>query len=132
MILATEGYSSSGSAAITVGSGGSTSSASSSPVSTPTTPPSTGGGTVAEWGQCGGIGWSGATACVSRGCYIVFIIDWLTDLDHYIPLISIHLYRNQLILLSVSLRLRHKCKYSDAAIVLLSIVAGTSLSRLYF
>ncbi|RPA78888.1 hypothetical protein BJ508DRAFT_416250 [Ascobolus immersus RN42] len=33
--------------------------------SQPTQPPATGGGTVAKWGQCGGIGYSGATGCVS-------------------------------------------------------------------
>ncbi|KAJ7018385.1 carbohydrate esterase family 1 and carbohydrate-binding module family 1 protein [Mycena alexandri] len=34
---------------------------------TPTAPPTgtPSSGTVAEWGQCGGIGWIGATACVS-------------------------------------------------------------------
>ncbi|CAE6444696.1 unnamed protein product, partial [Rhizoctonia solani] len=31
----------------------------------PTTPPSGGSGTVPKYQQCGGIGWSGATACVS-------------------------------------------------------------------
>lgn len=40
----------------------STSSTSPPPVTT-TTPPAT--GTVAHWGQCGGIGWTGGTVCVS-------------------------------------------------------------------
>ncbi|OBZ74435.1 Exoglucanase 1 [Grifola frondosa] len=40
--------------------GGSTTTA---PSTTPTQPSS--GGTVAEYGQCGGIGWTGATECVS-------------------------------------------------------------------
>ncbi|KAF5382254.1 hypothetical protein D9757_008952 [Collybiopsis confluens] len=35
---------------------------SSTPTTSPTTPP---GGTSQEWGQCGGIGWTGPTACVS-------------------------------------------------------------------
>ena len=30
-----------------------------------TTTSSSSGGTSAEWGQCGGIGWTGPTACVS-------------------------------------------------------------------
>lgn len=46
----------------------------------PTTPtttatpnqPTTGSGTVAQWGQCGGIGYSGATSCVSPyTCHVV-------------------------------------------------------------
>jgi len=66
-ILATEGYESSGSSQITVSAGGG------SGGGTTTTPPtssasstSTGtGGTQAEWGQCGGIGWTGPTTCVA-------------------------------------------------------------------
>ncbi|KAJ3841720.1 xylanase [Lentinula raphanica] len=68
MILATEGYSSSGSSTITVGQGTGTgsSSAPSGPSSTSTAPSSVPtGGSVAEWGQCGGIGYSGPTACAS-------------------------------------------------------------------
>lgn len=39
------------------------------PVSTPSQPAS---GTVAQWGQCGGIGFTGATACVSPfTCHVV-------------------------------------------------------------
>ncbi|EIM80563.1 uncharacterized protein STEHIDRAFT_104851 [Stereum hirsutum FP-91666 SS1] len=42
----------------------------STPVVTPTTSstgsaPTGGGGTVAHWGQCGGIGWTGGTVCAS-------------------------------------------------------------------
>ena len=33
--------------------------------SVPQNPPSQPAGTVPQWGQCGGIGWSGATACVA-------------------------------------------------------------------
>ncbi|EPS43164.1 hypothetical protein H072_2960 [Dactylellina haptotyla CBS 200.50] len=77
MIMATEGYFSSGSATITVGSGGST------PTTTATTRASTattrtttaaggggggGGGCSAMWGQCGGIGWTGPTCCSSGTC----------------------------------------------------------------
>ncbi|KAF9257733.1 cutinase-domain-containing protein [Marasmius fiardii PR-910] len=50
------------------GSGGSPGSTTNAPTSTASVPPSnpTGGsGTVAHWGQCGGSGWGGATACVS-------------------------------------------------------------------
>ncbi|KAF6814877.1 glycosyl hydrolase family 11 [Colletotrichum plurivorum] len=70
MIVATEGYFSSGSATITVGSssgGGETS----PPPPTTNPPPSGGGGSVsthkcaAKWDQCGGSGWSGATCCQS-------------------------------------------------------------------
>ncbi|KAF6795392.1 glycosyl hydrolase family 11 [Colletotrichum sojae] len=70
MIVATEGYFSSGSATITVGSssgGGETS----PPPPTTNPPPSGGGGNVsvsmcaAKWDQCGGSGWSGATCCQS-------------------------------------------------------------------
>ncbi|KAK7702187.1 hypothetical protein SLS64_009765 [Diaporthe eres] len=45
------------------GSTGTTTSSSSS--STPTTGTGSGSGTVAQWGQCGGTGWTGATTCAS-------------------------------------------------------------------
>ncbi|KAJ7730253.1 glycosyl hydrolases family 11-domain-containing protein [Mycena maculata] len=63
-IVATEGYDSSGSSAITVGSG--TSSPSGPTTTTSSTPPTnTGGSCSAEYAQCGGIGWNGAACCVS-------------------------------------------------------------------
>ena len=46
-------------------SGPSSSAPVSTPSSTPTQAPPTTGGTVAQWGQCGGIGYTGATACAS-------------------------------------------------------------------
>ncbi|KAJ7607356.1 glycosyl hydrolases family 11-domain-containing protein [Roridomyces roridus] len=71
-IVATEGYFSTGSSAITVGSGtgvpsGPTSSSGNPTTTTPAPPTSTGGGggSVAEYGQCGGIGWTGGTSCAS-------------------------------------------------------------------
>lgn len=68
-ILATEGYESSGSSSITVSGGGSsgstppTTTGGTTPVSTPTSPPAS--GSVPEWGQCGGTGWTGGTVCES-------------------------------------------------------------------
>ncbi|KFZ18423.1 hypothetical protein V501_01225 [Pseudogymnoascus sp. VKM F-4519 (FW-2642)] len=62
-IVATEGYHSSGSADITVGSssgGGSTSPTSSAPTSSPT-----GSGVLAHYAQCGGNTWTGPTTCAS-------------------------------------------------------------------
>ncbi|KDR81235.1 hypothetical protein GALMADRAFT_61235 [Galerina marginata CBS 339.88] len=35
------------------------------PTTAPTSTPTTGSGTVAQYGQCGGIGWTGGTACVA-------------------------------------------------------------------
>ncbi|KAG6847235.1 hypothetical protein H0H93_009380, partial [Arthromyces matolae] len=82
-ILATEGYESSGSSSITVSSGGassgsttttttkattSTTSTSTTKASTSTTSTSASSsstGAAAHWGQCGGIGWTGATTCAS-------------------------------------------------------------------
>ncbi|GJJ15232.1 hypothetical protein Clacol_009508 [Clathrus columnatus] len=59
-ILATEGYESSGSASITVSAG------STAPSSSPSNPPTNpGSGTVAHYGQCGGIGWTGGTVCAA-------------------------------------------------------------------
>ncbi|PQE12405.1 glycosyl hydrolase family 11 protein [Rutstroemia sp. NJR-2017a BVV2] len=76
MILATEGYYSSGSASITVSAGGGGGSTPTSiPVSSPTssgTPPTStpggGGSCGALYSQCGGQGWSGATCCASGSC----------------------------------------------------------------
>ncbi|KIJ35143.1 carbohydrate-binding module family 1 protein [Sphaerobolus stellatus SS14] len=70
-ILATEGYQSSGSSAITVSAGASA--PPSSPTTTGSTPTTTAGGstgapasgTVPHWGQCGGQGWTGATTCAA-------------------------------------------------------------------
>lgn len=63
-VLAVESWSGSGKGTLTVAKG--TSSGSPPPVSSPTTAPApSNGGTVAEWGQCGGIGWTGGTVCVS-------------------------------------------------------------------
>ncbi|KAF3929024.1 Endoglucanase-4 [Dactylellina cionopaga] len=36
-----------------------------------TTTPSTGGGTCAQWGQCGGSGWTGCTSCGSFKCVVL-------------------------------------------------------------
>ena len=74
-IVATEGYQSSGSSSITVSSGTgapapppSGPSSSSSAAGTGSTPPAGGSGTCsALYGQCGGIGWNGATCC-SAAC----------------------------------------------------------------
>ncbi|KAF3937638.1 hypothetical protein ABW19_dt0208692 [Dactylella cylindrospora] len=71
MIVATEGYFSSGNAQITVGSGGSspttTAGQATTRTTTPGSNPTTGGGgsCSAKWGQCGGIGWTGPTCCQS-------------------------------------------------------------------
>jgi len=64
-VLAVESWSGSGKGTLTVAKG--TSSGSSPPpVSSPTPAPApSNGGSVAEWGQCGGIGWTGGTVCVS-------------------------------------------------------------------
>jgi len=66
-IIATEGYQSTGSSSITLGSGGGGGgSSSSTPTSTTTSSGSNPtGGTVAHWGQCGGSGWTGGTVCAS-------------------------------------------------------------------
>ncbi|KAF5386515.1 hypothetical protein D9757_005870 [Collybiopsis confluens] len=53
-----------GGSAPTSGGGGSSTSPT-SPTSPPSSSPTSGGGTSAAWGQCGGIGWTGPTACVS-------------------------------------------------------------------
>ena len=75
-IVSTEGYQSSGSSSITVSAG--TGSSSPPPSSASSAPSSgstgTGGGSSgtcsALYGQCGGIGWSGATCCSSGSCKV--------------------------------------------------------------
>jgi endo-1,4-beta-xylanase len=86
-IVSTEGFGSQGSASITVGSTDSTSpsppppaTSSSSPSPPPPSnpsppPPSTGGNggggsCSALYGQCGGIGWAGATCCSQGSCKV--------------------------------------------------------------
>ncbi|KAJ7478253.1 glycosyl hydrolases family 11-domain-containing protein [Mycena latifolia] len=66
-IVATEGYFSSGSSDIIVSEGtGTTSVPGGGSTTTTSTPPTnTGGACAAHWGQCGGIGWAGATCCAS-------------------------------------------------------------------
>ncbi|KAF7866677.1 hypothetical protein EAF04_005519 [Stromatinia cepivora] len=69
MIVATEGYYSSGSSDITVGSsngGGSTGTTTIVPISSPTTSP--GGTCGALYSQCGGTGFTGSTCCASGTC----------------------------------------------------------------
>ncbi|KFY21417.1 hypothetical protein V493_07427 [Pseudogymnoascus sp. VKM F-4281 (FW-2241)] len=66
-IVASEGYHSTGSADITVGSAGSPT----EPNPPTESPPPTGGGggnCAARWGQCGGQGWTGATCCSAGTC----------------------------------------------------------------
>ncbi|KAI0264994.1 glycosyl hydrolases family 11-domain-containing protein [Gloeopeniophorella convolvens] len=77
-IVATEGYQSSGTSSVTVGTatgGGSSSGSSSSTGSSSSSSSSSGTGTgtptgscSALYGQCGGIGWNGATCCSSGSC----------------------------------------------------------------
>ncbi|KAG6844849.1 hypothetical protein H0H87_003092 [Tephrocybe sp. NHM501043] len=73
-IVASEGYGSSGSSSITVSEGSSSGSGTTTTATTSTTKPATttttssgssSTGTAAHWGQCGGIGWTGATTCES-------------------------------------------------------------------
>ncbi|KAG4025246.1 hypothetical protein MFRU_063g00360 [Monilinia fructicola] len=69
MIVATEGYYSSGSADITVGStsgGGGGTGTTTTATSTPTSSP--GGTCGALYSQCGGIGFTGSTCCASGTC----------------------------------------------------------------
>ncbi|CAD6441264.1 0b49a53d-6b00-456f-b3e2-2a61d418b7c3 [Sclerotinia trifoliorum] len=69
MIVATEGYYSSGSSDITVGSsngGGSTAPTTSAPASSPTSSP--GGNCGALYSQCGGTGFTGSACCASGTC----------------------------------------------------------------
>ncbi|KAJ7042961.1 glycosyl hydrolases family 11-domain-containing protein [Mycena alexandri] len=64
-IVATEGYFSSGSADITVGTGSSAPPTGPTSTTTSTPPGNTGGACAAQWGQCGGQGFVGPTCCVS-------------------------------------------------------------------
>ncbi|KAH8747466.1 glycosyl hydrolases family 11-domain-containing protein [Diaporthe sp. PMI_573] len=70
-IVATEGYFSTGSATITVGSsagGGSNDGGAATPPASSPTPPAGGGSCAALYGQCGGQGWTGASCCSSGTC----------------------------------------------------------------
>nr|CDS82509.1 glycoside hydrolase family 11 enzyme [uncultured eukaryote] len=72
-ILSTEGYESSGTSTVTVGSGGSSSGGGGGGGTTTTSAPSGGstgssGSCSALYGQCGGTGWAGATCCSSGTC----------------------------------------------------------------
>nr|CDS82541.1 glycoside hydrolase family 11 enzyme [uncultured eukaryote] len=72
-IVATEGYDSSGSSTITVGSAGSSGGGGGGGTTPTTTSPGSGstgtsGSCSALYGQCGGIGWAGPTCCSSGSC----------------------------------------------------------------
>ncbi|PBK87331.1 endo-1,4-beta-xylanase A [Armillaria gallica] len=77
-IVATEGYQSSGSSDITVGSG--TAAPPSTPPTTTAAPPTTSTGPPAatqnKYGQCGGTGWTGPTACVSGSTCTAVDAPW--------------------------------------------------------
>jgi len=67
-VMAVESWSGSGSGSISLSKGAAGSSPApptTTPPATPTAPSSPGTGSVAHWGQCGGIGYSGATTCAS-------------------------------------------------------------------
>ncbi|KAF8453765.1 Alpha/Beta hydrolase protein [Kalaharituber pfeilii] len=75
----------------TGGTNPSTSTTSTAP-STTTTPPTT--GTVPKWGQCGGIGWTGPTQCVS-GSTCTKINDLYTQVSRsQIPILLIQLRKS--------------------------------------
>ncbi|KPM43264.1 Endo-1,4-beta-xylanase B [Neonectria ditissima] len=78
MIVATEGYFSSGSASITVK--GSTSSSSTTTTTLTESDSTSGSGTscAAAWAQCGGSGWTGATCCVS-GSTCKSVNEWYSQ-----------------------------------------------------
>lgn len=80
-IVATEGYHSTGSSDITVGSGGGGTNpnpTTSTPPTQTTTPPGGGGGSCsAQWGQCGGNGWTGPKCCSSGSCK--YSNDWYSQ-----------------------------------------------------
>nr|Q8J0K5.1 RecName: Full=Endo-1,4-beta-xylanase B; Short=Xylanase B; AltName: Full=1,4-beta-D-xylan xylanohydrolase B; Flags: Precursor [Talaromyces funiculosus]CAD33900.1 endo-1,4-xylanase B [Talaromyces funiculosus] len=66
-VMAVESWSGSGSGQISLSKGtggGSTTTTPTGPTST-STAPSSGGTGAAQWGQCGGIGWTGPTTCVA-------------------------------------------------------------------
>ena len=65
-VMAVESWSGSGSGQISVSKGTSTGTGTTTTTTTSSTSTSTGSGTgSAEWGQCGGIGWTGPTTCQS-------------------------------------------------------------------
>ena len=71
-VMAVESWTGSGSGSISLSKGTSSGTGTTTPTSSASTGTSTGSGTgsssgskAAEWGQCGGIGWTGATSCVS-------------------------------------------------------------------
>jgi len=64
-IVATEGYYSSGSSDITVGDAGTGGSSPTTTTTAPATTTTSSGSCSAHYGQCGGIGWTGASCCAS-------------------------------------------------------------------
>ncbi|KAM0138970.1 hypothetical protein ACHAO1_003302 [Botrytis cinerea] len=98
MIVATEGYFSSGSSDITVGSstgGGDSGSPTSAPTTSPTTSP--GGTCGALYSQCGGTGFTGSQCCASGTCNSEYSVE---DLEKILAALTV-LSRNWLACIGV-------------------------------
>ncbi|EKM77078.1 hypothetical protein AGABI1DRAFT_44028 [Agaricus bisporus var. burnettii JB137-S8] len=116
-IVASEGYQSGGSSSLSVSHGGGSTpppNTTSNPGPITTQPGGGGGSTSPHWGQCGGQGWSGPTACQSP--YTCQVINRMFSAQFWIYFF-LTLLRSLLLSMLVKVGLNDKVRFISGAVI---------------